>query len=325
MTPRPAPPRRVVVSGACGNLGRKVIEALAATPWCERIIGIDRHDDAATFSAEAQSRLTLIARDLTQPKAAWRDALAGADAVVHLAARNPAPDARWGEALASVDMTANLLLAAAEAGVGRFVFASSNHVMGGYKDAPLADAMGPGRLTAELEPAPGTRWHNGISMVDSMAYSTSKVMGERLCKAVAEAAGSEPSGNGLTGNGLTGNGLTGNGLTSVALRIGWNQPGENDPRTINHSGSHWGSAAGAAMSEDDRRALRWYRGMWLSNTDLAALFTAAVTADAGAWPSRHIIVNGVSRNRNTDWELASAEALIGYTPRDDLYDHITPE
>ncbi len=295
-------PRIVLVSGACGNLGRKVIEALAATPWCERIIGIDRHDDASGFSAEARGRLALAVGDLTRPDGAWRQALAGVDAVVHLAFINPSPAASWDQSLASVDMTANLALAAAEAGVGRFVFASSNHVMGGYKDAPLADAMGPGRLTTELEPAPGTRWHNGTRMIDSIAYSTSKVMGERLCQAVAQAPGSS--------------------LTSISLRIGWVQSGENDPRTINHSGTHWGSAAGEAMSEEDRRALRWYRNMWLSNADLAALFVAALTADAGGWPSRHIIVNGVSRNRGTDWELASAEALIGYRPQDDLYDHV---
>jgi nucleoside-diphosphate-sugar epimerase len=296
--------RTVLVSGACGNLGRKVIEALAAAPWCGRVIGIDRHDDNAGFSAEARSRLVLVAGDLTRPDGAWRQALSGVDAVVHLAFINPVPDASWGQSLASFDMTANLLLAATEAGVRRFVFASSNHVMGGYKDAPLADAMGPGRLTTSLEPAPGTRWHNGPRIVDSTAYATSKVMGERLCQAVTQAPG--------------------NTLTSVSVRIGWTQSGENDPRTITYAGNHKETPAGNAMSADDRRALRWYRGMWLSNTDLAALFIAAVTADAAAWPSRHIIVNGVSRNRGTDWDLASAEALIGYRPHDDIYDHVQP-
>jgi nucleoside-diphosphate-sugar epimerase len=292
----------VLVSGACGNLGSKVIEALAATAWCQRIIGIDQQDDPSGFSAAAQSRLTLVAGDLTQPEPGWRAALAGVDAVVHFAALYPQPDATWGQSLASFDMTANLLLAAAEAGVGRFVFASSNHVMGGYKDAPLSETMGPGRLTTALEPSPGTRWHDGIRTIDSTAYATSKAMGERLCHAVAEAHGSR--------------------LTSVSLRIGWAQTGENDPRTITFSGNHNAHAAGEAMSADDQRALRWYRNMWLSNADLAALVIAAVTADAGAWPHRHIIVNGVSRNRKTDWDLASAEAWIGYTPQDDIYDHV---
>jgi nucleoside-diphosphate-sugar epimerase len=286
-------PRTILVSGACGNVGTKVIEALAATPWCTRIIGIDRQDDAAGFSAQARSRLELVAGDLTQPEPGWRAALNGIDAVVHLAALYPQPDASWAQSLASFDMTANLLLAAVEAGVGRFVFASSNHVMGGYKDAPLSQAMGPGRLTTTLDPAPGTRWHDGTRMIDSTPYATAKVMGERLCQAMADA------------------------LSSVSIRIGWVQTGANDPRTITYAGNQ--TAAGEAMNADDRRALRWYRNMWLSNADLGALTIAAITADASAWPSRAIIVNGVSRNRDTDWDLASAEALIGYTPQDDLY------
>ena len=35
-------------------------------------------------------------------------------------------------------MTAKLSEACAKAGVSRLVFASSNHVMGGYKDTPVA-------------------------------------------------------------------------------------------------------------------------------------------------------------------------------------------
>ncbi len=302
MAQAPYRPRTVLVTGACGNLGRKVIEALSATTWCEGVIGIDRHDDATGFSPVARARLALIAVDLTRPEAAWRDAVARADAVVHLAAINPVPDAAWGDALASFDMTANLLFASVAAGVGRFVFASSNHVMGGYKDAPLADGMGPGKLTAGLPPAPGTRWHNGHRTIDAVAYATSKLMGERICQAAALASGT--------------------GLTTVSVRIGWAQPGENDPRTISHSGNHMDAAAGAPLTDDARRALRWFRRMWLSNADLAALFIAAVTADAGRWPSPGLIVNGTSRNRDTDWDLAAAEALIGYAPRDDIYDHV---
>ena len=297
-----APPATVFVTGACGNIGRKVIEAFAQTAWCQRIIGVDLQDDASAFSPEARSRLALIRADLTRPEPAWRDALATADAVVHLAARNPQPDASWAESMASFDMTANLLLAAAQAGLQRFVFASSNHVMGGYKDPPLADGMGPGRLTTALPPAPGTRWHNGTSMIDSIAYSMSKAMGERLCAAAA--------------------GASADGITTVCVRVGWTQTGDNRPEGISHSGSHVVGRAQLVSSEDDRRALRWYRSMWLSNADLGALFAAAVTADATAWPARGIIVNGTSRNRNTHWDLTSAQTLIGYAPRDDIYAHV---
>jgi nucleoside-diphosphate-sugar epimerase len=66
------------------------------------------------------------------------DALAGVDAVIHLAAQNPNPDASWEDASASFDMTAKLVDTCAKASVSRLVFASSNHVMGGYKDTPVA-------------------------------------------------------------------------------------------------------------------------------------------------------------------------------------------
>jgi nucleoside-diphosphate-sugar epimerase len=299
MTARPA---TVFVTGACGNLGRKVIEAFAQTAWCHHIIGVDLQDDASGFSPAARSRLALTRGDLTRPEPAWRDALATADAVVHLAARNPQPHASWAESMASFDMTANLLLAAAQAGLHRFVFASSNHVMGGYKDPPLADGLGPGRLTTALPPAPGTRWHDGTGMIDSTAYSLSKAMGERLCQAAA--------------------GASSDGLTTVCVRVGWTQPGENHPAGISHSGSHVAGRAQFVSNEADRRALRWYRNMWLSNADLGALFAAAVTADATAWPARGIIVNGTSRNRDTDWDLAPGQVLIGYAPQDDIYDHV---
>jgi hypothetical protein len=132
----------------------------------------------------------------------------------------------------------------------------------------------------------------------------SKAMGERLCRATAEAAE--------------------DGLTTVCIRVGWTQPGENHPGGISHSGSHVAGQAQAVSNADDARALRWYRNMWLSNADLGAVFIAAVTADAAAWPSRAIIVNGTSNNRGTDWDLSSARRLIGYAPQDDLYDHVTP-
>lgn len=292
-------PARVLVTGAAGNVGRKAVEALASTPWCASIVGIDRAGEAASFSAQAQARLQFVTADLTQADGAWTGLMDGVDAVLHFAAIQPTPDATWQEAMASYDMTLGVLTAAAAHGVGRFVFASSNHVMGGYKDQPLAGRMGPGKLTTTLPVAPGTHWHNGVGMVDSTAYATSKAMGERLCKSVAL--------------------LSGGRLTSVSLRIGWTQPGENDPNDINYAGAAHTPPAGATLDEESRIALRWFRNMWLSNGDLARLVVAAVSADGTDWPGGSVIVNGVSDNAGMDWDLVSARAYLGYAPQDDLY------
>jgi nucleoside-diphosphate-sugar epimerase len=295
-------PRTVMVTGAGGNLGQKVVEALARQPWCTKVIGIDRSGDYSKFSAEARERLELVKGDLTVRGGAWTTAMAEVDAVIHFAALHPLPDASWEQALASYDMTLNLLLEAAANNVERFVFASSNHAMGAYKDLPLAAQMGPGKLTTELPPAPGTRWHNGDHEEHSLAYGTSKVMGEKLCAAVAELAAGE--------------------LSAVSVRVGWSLTGANDPRDITHSGSPASSAEAQQLDDDAKRALRWFRNMWLSNGDLERLFIAAVLADSSPWPAPAVIINGVSNNRGMDWDLSSAAQYLGYQAQDDLYRHV---
>ena len=206
------PPARIIVTGATGQLGRKALAILARQPWCEHLTGIDLQADASVFSPELRDRLTLVAADLQRPDPGWTRHFAGADAVLHLAARHSTPDASWEEALGSYDMTLNVLTAAATQGVRRLLFSSSNHAMGGYKDLPLAATIGPGKLTARTEPAPGTRWFDGEREVHSLAYGTSKVMGERLCRAFSA--------------------VTHGKLSTVIARIGWILPDDNDPRDM---------------------------------------------------------------------------------------------
>jgi nucleoside-diphosphate-sugar epimerase len=129
----------------------------------------------------------------------------------------------------------------------------------------------------------------------STAYATAKLMGERLLAANASRTG----------------------FTSVALRIGWCQPGENRPQTISASGTSVGRSE--ALDTAALADLRWFRNMWLSNRDLCGYFRAAVMADAGAWPSPAIVLNAVSANRGTPWEIASARGLIGFAPSDDVW------
>lgn len=283
----------VFITGAGGGLGRKLIARLLATDWCSRIVAAD----ITPPTDLADGRVTPVAGSLLDPDGPWRAAMAGCDAVVHFAAQNPHTDASWADAAASIDMTLSVYDAAAEHGVGRVVFASSNHVMGGYKDAPLASPE-PGFLTHEIDPAPGTRWHTGREMMDSTAYAAAKLTGERALVALTRRV---PA------------------MTGINVRIGWVQPGDNHPRTINISGDAVFDSADEPQDADGRRDLSWYRNMWLSNRDFAELFAAALQAPAEGWPERCITVNGVSRNRGTGWDLAGAERFLGYRPQDDLY------
>ncbi|WP_114944598.1 NAD-dependent epimerase/dehydratase family protein [Microvirga calopogonii] len=289
--------RSVLITGAGGNLGQKLIAHLLAQDWCERIVALDRTPPQA---GGATDRVQWVAGNLGDPSdVQWHAALAEVDGAVHFAAQNPYPDAPWSDACASFDMTLALLAAAGRVGLRRVVFASSNHVMGQYKDAPLADTLTPGALTTSLPPGPGTRWFNGRETIQGFAYAASKLMGERVC--LAEAHRSDGT------------------LTAVCVRIGWCQPGENRPETINTSG-----LPGEETSDgpDTERDLTWFRNMWLSNRDFAAVIERALLADAKAWPQPGIVVNGMSRNRNMPWDIESTRRLIGYEPQDDIWDHV---
>lgn len=284
MTPtnHPSLPARIAITGGAGNLGRKLTDAFLADPACAEVVILD----PAADTVAAAPRVVPVMADLRVRDPAWIDALAGTDAVVHLAAERPYPGATWAEAARSFDMTANVMTAAAAAGVRRLVFASSNHVMGGYKDTAVADT--PGALTADLDPLTGTR----TSTTDSTEYATAKLMGERLLAALARR----------------------DGMTGVSLRIGWCQRGENHPRTLTLGGLP--GVAPVVASEADRRELRWFQRMWLSNGDFVRAVTAALGADAAGWPAPAIVVNAVSANNRTPWDLTAARRLIGYEPAD---------
>lgn len=281
---------RIAITGGNGNLARKLIAGFGAEPWCTALLALDRRFDP--IEPPALASLACVEADLRQPQdRRWLDVVASVDAVIHLAAQNPYPEADWTDSAASFDMTALLAAAAVQAGVKRFVFATSNHVMGGYKETEIA--LTPGALTEALPPLPGTRWRHDGGSSDSTPYAVAKLMGERLCCALA----------------------TRDGMTAVALRIGWCQPGQNHPSTISASGTP--HSRFDALDAVAQRDLAWFRGMWLSNRDLLGYFSAALRADAAGWPTPGIVVNAVSNNAGMAWSLANAADRLGFAPADD--------
>jgi nucleoside-diphosphate-sugar epimerase len=290
-------PGRIAVTGASGNLGRKLIAHLADAAWCEAVVAIDLEAARPAFDAARIGKASFVAADLSDagdPR--WRQALHGVEAVVHFAAHNPYPDASWDDAALSLDMTLNVAQAALQAGARRLVFASSNHVMGRYKDPPLADGLSAGTLRVDRPAAPGTRYFNGERVIEDCAYAAAKLMGERVAASAAR--------------------MSGGTMTSVSVRIGWVQPGANRPETINPTGV---ASADVAPGREDDRDLTWFRNMWLSNPDFLSLMESALTADPHGWPDPAIIVNGMSANAGMAWEIASGARLIGYRPRDNVW------
>ncbi|WNB86100.1 NAD(P)-dependent oxidoreductase [Cellulomonas sp. ATA003] len=130
-------PRTVLVTGAAGRVGGQLLPGL--TDVALRLL--DRRAPDETYGGE------VLLGELTDRDLLAR-AMAGVDAVVHLAGE-PSPDADWADLEApNVDGFVALLGAAQEHGVRRVVYASSVHAMGRY------EAEGRYPIDATWAPAP---------------------------------------------------------------------------------------------------------------------------------------------------------------------------
>src|SRR5688500_16262194 len=117
---------RVVVIGASGNVGTSVLRSLAAEAAVDSVLGVARRLPEADFP-KTEWATADVARDDLRPL------LSGADAVVHLAwLIQPSRDE---PAMYATNVTGsrNVFRAAAEAGVGSIVYASS---VGTYAPGP---------------------------------------------------------------------------------------------------------------------------------------------------------------------------------------------
>ena len=147
-----------MITGACGNIGRKLRSAWADVYDLFLIDRVADEDDPDIITAD----LEILDDD-------WITHFHGVDTVVHLAA-NTDEYAPWDDLIGpNLDALANVFHAAALAGVERVVFASSNHVMGE-------------RRTSDVEPI-------GVDsepMPDG-PYAVTKLVGERIGRSLARA------------------------------------------------------------------------------------------------------------------------------------------
>lgn len=129
--------RTVLVTGATGAVGSRVVEALREIGCRIRTISLDR-PAPGSLPDDVQVRLG----DITNPETI-RAAMEGADAVVHLAALlhilNPRPEACAAFERINVGGTARVVEAAVHAGVRRLVFFSTINVYGDSNGATLSE------------------------------------------------------------------------------------------------------------------------------------------------------------------------------------------
>ncbi len=151
---------RIVVTGGSGKAGRWVVRDLRERG--HEVLNVDVTHDGSAHGMCVLADLT----DLGQ----CHEVVAGADAVVHLAAI-PAPEIRpAGETFRNNAMsTFNVFAAAADRGVGRVVWASSETVLGLPFDEPPAFAP----IDETHPPRPET------------SYALSKLVAERMAEQFA--------------------------------------------------------------------------------------------------------------------------------------------
>lgn len=117
---------RVVVVGASGNVGTSVLRSLVDEPRVTEIVGVARRQPAMTWAKTRWVQADVVKDDLVP-------VFRGADAVVHLAwLIQPSHDE---EQLHAVNVVGSerVFRAAAEAGAGALVYASS---IGAYSEGP---------------------------------------------------------------------------------------------------------------------------------------------------------------------------------------------
>jgi len=162
-----------LVTGGCGFIGRNLIARLtSAHDHRVRVVdnfSVGRPDDLMSILGEGAKRVEVVEADIADSELA-RQAAVGVDVIVHLAANTgvaPSVANPRADCLTNVIGTLNYLEASREAGVRRFVFASSG--------APVGDCVPP--IHEELPAHPVS------------PYGASKLAGEAYCSAYKRSFG----------------------------------------------------------------------------------------------------------------------------------------
>jgi NAD+ dependent glucose-6-phosphate dehydrogenase len=152
--------RKILITGAAGNIGAKFTAHVAKTGAYE-LVRLDQKGGDGIVEAD------IAVWDKT-----WARLFKGVDTVLHFGA-SPSGSSTWDMVLgANIQGTINVLRAAKAAKVRRVVFASTNQVMLGYR---FDDAVT--SVTTDLPPKPLS------------PYGISKLMGEEMGRNFAEETG----------------------------------------------------------------------------------------------------------------------------------------
>ncbi|WP_459190662.1 NAD-dependent epimerase/dehydratase family protein [Halosimplex sp. J119] len=265
-------PMDVLLTGAFGRVGTALIDHLA-----------DEDQYRFTYlEREPHPEFDAVVADVAD-EGAIRPAFDGQDAVVHLAG-NPSPGASWPEILsANVIGTYNVLSAARDAGVDQIVFASTNHVVGGYRierEPELYD----GEPDLEVD-------HVDPPRPDSY-YAVSKLLGEHLGRYLVEIEDTFEQ--------------------FYALRIGW----VLDPEWDSPYGPPERRVEAGEIERgtpEYRRAVNHCKAHWCSRRDMARLVDLALQDESVGFD----IFYARSASDHSWFSIDHARDVLGFEPLDD--------
>ncbi len=122
--------KRVVVTGAAGYVGRRVVAGLVGSHRSVCVVAVDSSAEPAPYEAVTTNRADLAVADIAAM-------FSGADSVVHLASAVTAGSNNPAEAELEAAVLRRVLDALSSAGVGHLVVMSSAMVYGAWQDNPV--------------------------------------------------------------------------------------------------------------------------------------------------------------------------------------------
>ncbi|MBE2180002.1 MAG: NAD-dependent epimerase/dehydratase [Chthoniobacterales bacterium] len=148
--------KRILVTGGFGYVGSRLVPHLLSLGHDVRVLDLMLYTGAGLEALKAspdwpewEKRFSLVHGDLRH-EAVLRDALKGRDTIIHLAAISNDPTGDIDEVLTrqvNFDAIGMLLALAREAGVGRFINASSSSVFGARTESEINEQLEPEPLT----------------------------------------------------------------------------------------------------------------------------------------------------------------------------------
>ena len=275
--------QQILITGAHGKVGTGILEYLANKDDYH-FTCFDKADPPSHLDTE---KVDTIYGDVTEPEKV-RSAVEEKDAVIHLAA-HPRVDTPWADVLNdNIIGTYTALHAAAEEGVNKFIYASSNHVVGIYEEELSPDIYYPGydfKLDHKAEVRP-----------DSY-YGAAKCFGESLGRFYSDSTG----------------------IRFYALRICSTREPEYDHP---YGDAERGVAEEKWNRGDDeyQKQVARMKCMWFSRRDLAQMVDLCLRDDLVDFD----IFYGLSDNDRRWHDIQHARDVLGYNPEDNAEEWKAP-